>query len=558
MIAREGSGFDVVLVSAEPWDDHPFSPVGVIARVLEAEGLSVGIVERPESREDYTRLGAPRLFFGVTSGPVDSMVNNYTPLKKRRRDDPHSHAPPMPDRAVTVSCQRLREHFRPCTLVIGGVEASLRRFAHYDYWDNRVRRSILLDARADLLVYGSGEKQAVEAARRLDRGQSLDGIPGTCVLRREPPAGAVALSSFDEVREDPVAFCRMQAALSNRRDLAQAYIGSSVVQYRAPVYTPADLDRIYDLPFTRTLHPDSRLGMARFSVATHRGCIGACSFCAIALHQGDRVVSRSEESILAEVRRCVAHPEFRGTIEDLSGPSANMYGMDCPAAGRCERPCLRCDRLDRSHARATDLLRRARAVEGVRHVFVRSGIRYDLALESEGYVRELAAHHLSGTLKIAPEHFSPTVLRLMNKGNARFDEFVRRFRSLDRGTGHGLRYYLMLGHPGDDEGKVRDLRERVGRLENIEQFQLFTPTPMTASTCMYWTGRNPATLAPVPVVRDYHTKKRLKRILLGALGTAGVTAPRSAPAARPRRGAAAPRARKATSHGRRPSRRPRR
>src|SRR5512136_1051688 len=332
MIATKGTGFDIILVTGEPYADHPLSPVGMIARVLDAEGYSVGIIECPDwkSRDDFLKLGRPRLFFGITSGSIDSMLVNYTPLKRERAVDPNApFASRMPDRAVIVYANRLKELHRGVPIVLGGIEASLRRFAHYDYWGDDVRRSILLDTRADILVYVPGELQAVEIARRLDRGEGLDAIRGTSIIRAEAPAGAVVIPSFEEVRDDKDRFCEAQKKLANRKTIAQKHANRFVVQYPAPDYTPADLDRIYDLPFTRRI-PEGfpELRMARFSVQTHRGCVGRCSFCALSLHQGDRIVSRSEASILEEIRRMTRHPEWKGLVDDLGGPTANMYGLD--------------------------------------------------------------------------------------------------------------------------------------------------------------------------------------------------------------------------------------
>lgn len=515
MIAKTGAGFDIVLLTADYYDDHPFSPAGVIARVLDAKGYKVGIIKQPETEEDFTRLGAPKLCFCVTSGSVDSMVNNYTPLKKKRVGDRHSSVTKMPDKAVIVYCNGIKRHFKSSTIVIGGIEASLRRFAHYDYWDNNVRCSILLDSRADILVYGNGEKQAIEIADRLRDRKDLRGIRGTCILSRTVDANFGMLPSFKEVKEDKVKFCQMQVAFSNYKNQAQEYKNNYVLQYRYPDYTTEDLDWIYSLGYTRKLHPHSPLKMAKFSVVTHRGCIGGCNFCSIALHQGDEIISRSEANILKEIKGLTKHPDFKGYIDDFGGPSANMYGMDCEK--RCGESCWRCTDLDRSHRRLISLLRKARAIPGVKKIFVRSGIRYDLALDSEEYIKELSEHHISGTLKIAPEHFSGEVLRLMNKGNSRFDKFVDLFNSLNKGKKQTLRYYIMIGHPGDDEGQVKLLGEKLARLRNIEHFQLFTPTPMTVSSCMYWTGLNPFTLEKVKVVYDYHTKKKMKRILLESI-----------------------------------------
>jgi uncharacterized radical SAM protein YgiQ len=540
MIARKGSGFDIILVSGEPYVDHPMSPAGVIARVLEAAGYKVGVIDRPDWRtdRDFLKLGAPRLFFGVTSGSIDSMLVNYTPLKRRREKDEHApYASAMPDRAVIVYCNILRRLFPGSPLVIGGIEASLRRFAHYDYWDDTVRRSILLDSRADILVFGPGELQAVAIADRLDRGEELDGIPGTSVVRPELPAGFRSLPSYEAVREDAERFNEAQNAFANGLDLAQPHAERFVLQYAAPEYAPADLDRIYALPFSRAVPADfPEFAMAQFSVVTHRGCFGRCSFCALALHQGDRIVSRSEASILDEIRRLVRHPDFKGYIDDLGGPTANMYGMDCRSACR-GKECLACPRLDRSHRRLIALMKKARAIPGVKKVFVRSGIRYDLALDSEEYVRELSDHHVSGLLKIAPEHIAPRVLRLMNKGGRSFEEFRRLFLRCQSRSPEGpdksprrppftkggqkqhLKYYFMVAHPGTTDADARALAAAVRRLERegekpVEGVQIFTPTPMTRSTAMYHTGKDPVTGEEVFVPRSYAEKKEQKRLLM--------------------------------------------
>jgi len=522
MIARKGTGFDIILVSGEPYVDHPISPAGVIARVLDAEGYKVGIIDRPDWKtdRDFLKLGAPRLFFGVTSGAIDSMLVNYTPLKRRREKDEHApYASAMPDRTVIVYCNILRRLFPGLRLVIGGIEASLRRFAHYDYWDDAVRRSILLDSRADILVYGPGELQAVGIAGRIDGGGDLDGIPGTCIVRPEYPPGFRELPSFESVRTDPERFNEAQNAFSNRLDLAQPHAERFVLQYAAPDYGPADLDRIYGLPFSRKVPADfPEFAMARFSVVTHRGCFGRCSFCALALHQGDRIVSRSEASILDEIRRLTRHPDFKGYIDDLGGPTANMYGMDCRSACR-GRECLACPRLDRSHRRLIALMKKARVVPGVKKVFVRSGIRHDLALESEEYVRELSGHHVSGLLKIAPEHVAPRVLRLMNKEGRSLEEFRRLFLKLNPGRKQHLKYYFMVAHPGTTDADARALAATVRRLERegekpVEGVQIFTPTPMTRSTAMYHTGKDPVTGEEVAVPRSYAEKKNQKRLLV--------------------------------------------
>lgn len=515
MISRTGSGFDVILVSAEYYDDHPLSPVGVIAKVLEAKGYKVGIIEKPMFEKDYSKLGAPKLFFGVTSGSIDSMLNNYTPLKKPREEDRYNRVTGMPDRALIVYCNGIKKQFKDVPIVLGGIEASLRRFAHFDYWDNYVRRSIMFDSRARLLVYGNGEKQVMEIAARLSKGRDISGIPGTCEISKELPKGFEVVPSFKEVKSDKIKFCKMQVAFSNYKDLAQEYDNNYLLQHRYPEYTAADLDWIYGLRYTRRLHPESLLKMARFSVVTHRGCIGECNFCSLSLHQGNRIISRSEESILHEIESLTKHPDFKGFIDDLGGPSANMYGMDCHT--KCGDKCIGCESLNLSHGRLIELLRNARNIPGVNKIYVRSGIRYDLAIESKQYLRELSEYHISGTLKIAPEHYSKKVLKLMNKDSDRLDEFVGAFEKVNKKTNQSLRYYFMICHPGDDETETEALCRKVEKLKNVEQFQLFTPTPMSMSTCMYWTGMDPYTLKPIKVVYDYTTKKKMKRMMLEAI-----------------------------------------
>jgi uncharacterized radical SAM protein YgiQ len=520
MAATKGSKFDVILVSGEPHVDHPLSGPGVIARVLEAEGYRVGVIEHPDwkGEKDFKKLGPPRLYFGLTSGSVDSLLVNYTPLKRRREKDEHApYKSAMPDRAVLVYANKVRALFPGVPVVLGGIEASLRRFAHYDYWDDAVRRSLLLDSRADILVYGPGEKQAVEIARRLEAGEDLQGVAGTCVVRRDMPAGFEEIPSAEEAASDRRAFCRAQNAFSNRRRLAQRHANRFVLQYPMPEFTPADLDRIYGLPYARKIpagFPEFK--MAQFSVVTHRGCFGGCAFCSLALHQGGRIVSRGEESIFDEIRRLTKHPDFKGYIDDLGGPTANMYGMDCGEG--CEGACVVCRKPDRSHGRLIRLMRKAREIPGVKKVFVRSGIRYDLAMESEEYLRELSEHHLSGRLKVAPEHVAPNVLRLMNKETRPLEEFRRLFAKVNRGRRQHLQYYFMAAHPGCGPEEAEALAREVRRLERegdkpVEGVQVFTPTPMTVSTCMYHTGLDPATGNEVYVPRTFQEKKSQKRLL---------------------------------------------
>jgi len=521
MIATCGSDFDIILIGGEPYADHPLSGVGLIARVLDAVGYRVGVIGRPDWRrdEDFCKLGRPRLFFGITSGAIDSLLVNYTPLKRERAKDPFApYCSGLPDRAILVYSNKIRHLFPGSIIVIGGVEASLRRFGHYDYWQNRVRRSLLVDSRADLLVYGPGELQIIEIARRLEQGQDLDGIAGTCIIGSKIPAGFQLLPSFEEVCEHPQAFCQAQNLFSNQRNLAQAHANRFVLQYRMPAYRPQDLDWIYSLPFSRKIPAEfPQLAMARFSVVTHRGCFGSCSFCSLALHQGTRIISRSEESILAEIELLAKHPDFKGYIDDLGGPSANMYGLDCR---QCETGhCLSCSRRDRSYQRLINLLQKSRQIQGIKKVFVRSGIRYELAMESPKYLEELCHYHLSGCLKIAPEHVSEKVLSLMNKDGSRLEEFRQLFRQINGRRPQHLKYYFMVAHPGTGRAEAKELATALRRLERegehnpIEGVQIFTPTPMTRSTCMYHTGLDPATGKPVFVPRSFAEKKEQKKML---------------------------------------------
>jgi uncharacterized radical SAM protein YgiQ len=520
MITKTEKDLDIILITGEYYDDHPLSPVGIIVKVLDAKGYRVGVIEKPETKEQFTKLGAPRLCFGVTSGSIDSMVHNYTPLKRKRIEDRYSDVTKLPDRAVIYYCNKLRQYFKSCVIVIGGIEASLRRFAHYDYWDNNVRRSILLDSRANILVYGNGEKQIIEIAEYLALGKELKGIEGTCILSKDLDPSFEQIPSFKEVLHDKKKFCEMQIKFSNWKNLAQEYTNSYILQYKYPTYTSKDLDWIYSLEYSRKLHPKSLLKMGKFSVVIHRGCIGACNFCSLSLHQGDRIISRSEENILEEMRKLTKHPGFKGYIDDLVGPSSNMYVMVCKrpemTTTKCQRVCITCPELDKTHQRLIALLRKARQIKGIKKIFIRSGIRYDLAIESKEYIKEISDYHISGCLKIAPEHFSNAVVSLMGKDNARFDEFLSYFTVINEKKKQALRYYFMIGHPGDTVQEVVYLHDVIKKrhLNNIEQFQLFTPTPMTLSSCMYWTGYNPFTGKKIDVVYDYHTKKKLKRIML--------------------------------------------
>jgi uncharacterized radical SAM protein YgiQ len=511
---------DIIFITGDEYCDHPSCGIAMLRHVLEDKGYSVGVVSKPnwKKNDDFLRFGRPRLFFGVTSGAIDSMLNNYTPLKKKRAEDRHSYWNPMPDRAVTVYCNKLRELFKDSIILIGGVEASLRRFSHYDYWENRVRKSILLDTRADILAYGSGIKQTVEIADRIKKKKGekpeLFGVKGTCVMARDVPSDAKILPDYDAVcgndLESKKEFCRMQMMFSNNDVLAQKYDKSYVVQFPSPEYKSSDLDYYYSFDYKREMPDDAQLRNMQFSVTTHWGCIGRCNFCSIHMLYGNRVVSRSIKSIVDEVKKFVKHPDFKWIIDNIGGPTANMYGMDCC---KCNLTgCLSCGKLDRSHSKLIQLLREIRKIKGVTKAYVQSGIRHDLAVCSPEYIEELAKYHIKNYLMIAPEHFSGKVCMLMNKPNTGFDDFRKIFERLN--TGKKLKYYFMVGHPGCGIEENRILKQKAKILGSKELTQIFTPTPMTVSTCMYWTAMNPFNFEKIYVPYSYNEKKKQKNMIV--------------------------------------------
>ena len=538
---------DVILVSGDAYVDHPSFGTAIIGRVLEAEGYRVGVIAQPDWRTDadFLALGPPRLFFGVSAGNVDSMVNAYTAAGRRRRTDAYSPGgvPRRPDRATIVYADRIHALFPGVPVVIGGIEASLRRFAHYDYWSDRVRGSILADAPADLLVYGMGERQVTGIAGRLSAGepvQDLTDIKGTSyrtaprTFRESDPGDTVVLPPLQEVSRDGAAYARAFALHAREQDpvrgrrVAQDHGKTVIVQNppALPLTTP-ELDRIYELPYTRQAHPSyaekiPALEPVRFSLVSHRGCFGGCSFCAIGHHQGRIIQSRSADSLVREAEGLVRMKGFRGTIQDLGGPTANMYGCSCAnwsSAGTCtDRNCgIDCPNFVRGEKAHLDLLRRVRAVPGVKKVFVASGVRHDLIdLSDLEYLTELCRHHVGGHLKVAPEHISERVLSLMGKpGRRAFDAFRSRFGEVSRRLGKDqyLLPYFMSGHPGCTVGDMVELAEYI-RDESLytEQVQDFTPTPMTAATCMYHTGIDPFTGRRVHVPRG--REKEVQRAML--------------------------------------------
>ena len=541
--------FDVILVTGDAYVDHPSFGTALIGRVLWDAGFSVGIIAQPDwkSGRDITRLGKPRLFFGISSGNVDSMVNNFTPSLKRRSSDVYSPGgiPRRPDRAAVVYANLVHAAYPNVPLVLGGIEASLRRFAHYDYWQDRVRQSLLADAPATLLAYGMAERQMVAIARRLNAGEparSLRDIPGTCYTmevaawRAASHEGIVEIPSFTEISSDKIAYAKAFALHYREQDpvrgrpVAQPHPKTVVIQNPPALpLTPSELDHVYELPFSRRAHPSYRkpvpaLEPVQFSVVSHRGCFGSCSFCALTHHQGRIVQSRSIGSVVREVTRMAKMPEFKGIVQDVGGPTANMYGMECsrwdPAGACADRSCSpACPTLKTSHRQLTGLLRSISAVPGVKKVFVGSGIRYDLVLADDpgsGYLEELCARHVSGHLKVAPEHISPRVTQAMNKPEGSvFEKFRNRFEALQQGKAKRqyLVPYFMSGHPGCGVNDMVALAEYIrDRGLYTEQVQDFTPTPMSVSTCMYYTGLNPFTLEPVHVPKG--REKWIQRALL--------------------------------------------
>ena len=498
--------YDIIFVTGEIFFDHPLCGVAILKRLLEKHGYKVVVIEMPQKEEDIKKFGKPKLFFGISSGSIDSMVRNYTPLKRLRKDDKNlDYNESVPDRAVIVYSNWIRKHFKDSIMVLGGTEASLRRFVHYDYWDNDLRKPILFDSRADILAYGSAEKQILEIAERLKNSKPLAGIAGTCIISKEKPSGFIELPPFDSVSKSKEKFCNMQNLLSNHANLTQKIDNRYALQYPSPVYAPKDLDEYYELPFTRNVNSKHLHGF-EFSIVTHRGCIGECNFCSLSLMQGNKIISRTEQSILREIEKITNMPHFKGIIDDFGGPSANMYGMDCC---KCDKSCLSCPKLDRSNKRLINLLRKAREIKGVKHIFVRSGIRYDLA--SPEYIKEIAQHNISGKLKIAPEHVNKNVLRLMNKDCGDLNKFIKMFKAANPKA--ELSFYFMTAHPGSGIKEARELAAAVRNLKNAESVQIFTPTPMTVSTCMYHTGLEPKTKKKVYVPYTYSEKKEQKRVL---------------------------------------------
>ena len=529
---------DFILVTGEAYVDHPSFGHALISRVLEHAGFTVGIISLPDWRNtvDFKKLGRPIHGFFVSGGNLDSMVNHYTAAKKKRSTDsyaPGGKAGMRPDRAVIVYCNRIREAYGDVPIIIGGVEASLRRFAHYDYWDDKVRRSILYDSRADILVYGMGEKQVVQIANELKNGakiKEIHRIYGTCYSAKEKPEDAYEIPDFEAVRSNKRQYavsCKIQYEAVGA--LTQKHIDKwLVVNPPMPPLTRQEMDRVYSLPFMRRYHPSYEkqggvpaIKEVKFSITSARGCFGSCNFCSLSFHQGRAVTSRSHNSIVAEAMKMTHDPDFKGYINDVGGPTANFRSSPC------DKPCTNrkclvpkpCGNLKIEHKDYLSLLRKLRDIDGVKKVFIRSGIRYDYLIydKNDAFLKELCEHHVSGQLKVAPEHVSDNVLRMMGKpSNDVYGRFSTRFYDINKRLGKKqfLVPYLMSSHPGSTLYDAVILAEYLrDNSINPEQVQDFYPTPGTISTCMYHTGIDPLTMEEVYVPKTYE-EKQMQRALL--------------------------------------------
>ena len=543
------TALDFVLVSGDAYIDHPSFGAAIIARVLMDKGFNVGVIAQPDwhSAEDFRRLGKPKLAFLVTGGNIDSMVNHYTVMKRRRSEDaytPGGKNGARPDRAVVVYGNRCREAFSDVPVILGGIEASLRRFAHYDYWDDRVRHSILYDACADLIVYGMGEKAILEIAERLQNGErisELTNVRGTCCRAQSMPEddGAVALPSYTEVSKDKRAYARAFLIEEREHDAVRGKTlyqqhekGFVKVNPPMPPLSEAELDSVYALPYTRKPHPVygrqkiPALDEVSFSIASARGCFGGCSFCALTFHQGRVVQARSHNSILGEAKLLTKQPNFCGYIHDVGGPTANFRKPACKkqlTLGVCaDKQCIGftpCKNLTVDESDYTELLKKLRALPGVKKVFVRSGVRYDYLMydKSPDFLRELAAHHISGQLKVAPEHVSDSVLYYMNKPKHDvFERFRASYEHINKALGldQYLVPYLISSHPGSTLNDAIELAQYLKKNNmHPEQVQDFYPTPGTLSTTMYYTGFDPRTGNAVYVPRAAE-EKSMQRALI--------------------------------------------
>ncbi|MCT4621280.1 MAG: YgiQ family radical SAM protein [Marinisporobacter sp.] len=547
---RGWNQLDFIIVTGDAYVDHPSFGTAIISRVLEDAGYKVGIIAQPDWKNinDFKRLGRPRLGFLINAGNLDSMVNHYSVNKKRRKEDLYAPGGKMglrPDRATIVYTNMVRQAYKKIPIIIGGIEASLRRFAHYDYWNDSVRRSILFDSEADLLIYGMGEKQVIEIAEHLNNGldiQYIRHIPGTCykVEQIEEVYDYIQVPSFEKVREDKISYAKAFKIQYEEQDSIR---GQVIVQKHKDTYivqnppamplTQVELDRVYDLPYMRNYHPIyEKMGgvpaikEVKYSIVSERGCFGSCSFCALTFHQGRVIQSRSQESMMKEAKRIVEDKDFKGYIHDVGGPTANFRHVACEKQktyGTCKnKQCLHpkpCKNLNADHTEYLEVLRKLRSIEGVKKVFVRSGLRYDyiMADKKDEFLKELCEHHVSGQLKVAPEHVSPKVLGLMGKPKREvYDRFVDKFYKINDKIGKKqfLVPYLMSSHPGSDLNAAIEMAEYLRDIHyHPQQVQDFYPTPGTLSTCMFYTGLDPRNMRSVYVPKT-REEKTMQRALL--------------------------------------------
>lgn len=545
MTRRGWDALDFLLITGDAYVDHPSFGAALIGRVLEAEGFRVGIAAQPDPKEPsgLKSMGRPRLGVLITAGNLDSMVANYTVWNKPRREDAYSPGGiggKRPDRATLVYTGLARQAFKNTTVILGGLEASLRRLTHYDYWSNKLRRSVLADSKADLLVYGMGETPIREIARRLAAGEpvsALTDIRGTVYAAGEPPAGAVVLPSFEELSANRRKFAESTGIQFRNTNPHTAKIlaeqtGARWIIQNPPAFplTSGEMDAVYTLPYSRKSHPAygpegvPSLTEVEFSVTRNRGCFGGCAFCSLAFHQGRTVTTRSDASVIDEVKLLTTLPGFKGYIHDVGGPTANFSGPACDKqakAGPCERNCLTpspCPSLKTDHEPLLILLRTLRNLPGIKKVFLRSGLRFDFIMAGDPvpFMEELCAHHVSGQLKVAPEHASDKVLKLMNKPpNRVFEAFRQLYEKTNEKLGKKqyLIPYLIGSHPGSGLAEAIELALYLKKIRFVpDQVQDFYPTPGTAATCMFYTGIDPMTLKPVHIPDG--EEKRLQRALL--------------------------------------------
>ncbi len=538
---------DVVFVTGDAYIDHPSFAMAILGRVLEAAGFRVAIVSQPDWQncDAWRRFGRPKLFFAISAGNMDSMINHYTANRKVRNSDAYSPGGRIglrPDRATRAYCQRAREAYKGVPVIAGGVEASLRRLAHYDYWSDKVCRSILLDCKADLLAYGMGEDSIVEIARRLAAGETvrdlrdMRGVAYAMGASESPPADSLVLPSFEQVRDDKPSFAEATKMIHNEtnpynaRRLLQWHDRQAIVANPPALPVSQEvMDRIYGLPYTRRPHPVYNepipaFTMIKDSVTIMRGCFGGCTFCSITAHQGRIIQSRSKDSVLAEVREMTRDDSFSGVVSDIGGPTANMYQMQC-SRPEVEAVCRRqscvhptiCKLLDTDHGPLIELMKEARQTPGIKKVLVASGIRMDLARRSPEYMRELVRHHVGGRLKVAPEHTHAGVLNLMRKpSNDDFEQFSDVFNAESAKTGKKqyIVPYFIASHPGSDLNAMIDLAVFLKRNGyKPDQVQDFIPAPFDVATAMYYTGIDPFTKKPVHIARQLRDRK-LQRALM--------------------------------------------